>query len=97
MIEHLVLFKFKPDVGDDHIARVAAALSALKGSVPSIVDLSTGRNFCDRAQGFQLGLVVRVKDKEGLGAYAAHPRHLAVVNELVKPYVENVLAVDYEF
>lgn len=97
MLEHLVLFKFKPDVGDAHIDRVAAALMALKANVPSIIDITAGRNFSERAQGFQLGLVVRLKDKAGLASYMAHPNHQAVVVDLVRPFTDNIVAVDYEF
>ena len=97
MIEHLVLFKFKDGVGEDHMERAVAALRALAPRIPAIVELTAGRNFAARAQGFHVGLMVRLRDREGLAAYAAHPEHVAVVNELIKPFVADLIALDYEF
>lgn len=96
MIEHLVLFKFKPEVGDDHITKVADALRALKTSVPGIIELTVGKNFSDRGQGHQLGLYVRFPDKGALSTYATHPKHVEVVTGLVRPYTENIIVSDYE-
>lgn len=96
MIEHLVLFKMKPEAEAGLVDQIIAALRALKTKVPSVVDLTAGRNFSARAQGYHFGLTVRFKDLAGLEAYAIHPEHQAVVTGLVKPNVAEVLALDYE-
>ena len=77
--------------------KIVDALHALRGVVPSIVDLTAGTNFSARSKGYDLGLVVRFKDPKGLEDYAIHPAHQKFVNELVKPLTSDVLAVDYEF
>ena len=97
MIEHLVLFKLKPAVDQGVADQLIAALRGLKAKIPSVVDLSAGKNFSPRAQGFEIGLTVRFKDAAGLEAYAVHPEHNAVVAGLVKPNATDVIAVDYEF
>lgn len=97
MVEHLVLFRWKEDTSAEAITSAITGLRELKGVVPSIVDLSCGENFSDRAQGYQTGLVVRFADRAGLEAYIVHPAHQAVVTERIKPFVDAVLAVDYEF
>lgn len=97
MIEHLVLFKLKTGTEASAADEMMAQLRALKASVPDVVDLTIGRNFSERAQGFDIGLTVRFKDRAGLDAYAVHPQHVAVVTRLVRPIAETVLALDYEF
>jgi hypothetical protein len=97
LIEHVVLFRWKADAAPDAIAHAIAGLRDLKGQVPSVMDLSCGENFSDRAQGYQCGLVVRVADRAALDGYMAHPLHRAVVEERINPIRDGVLAVDYEF
>lgn len=97
MIEHLVLFRFKPDTSETTQERILSELRALKPLIPSIVDLSAGRNFADRNQGYEFGLVVRLRDRAGLDAYQVHPEHQRVVQEWVRPNLEQILALDYEF
>ncbi len=97
MIEHLVLFKLKAGTPAGVEGAILGALRDLKAQVPSVVDLSAGRNFSERAQGFELALTVRFKDKAGLEAYAVHPKHVEAVTRLIRPNTESVLALDYEF
>jgi len=96
MVEHLVFFKFKPEVGVDQRKDVAAALVALKNIVPGVVDITCGENFTSRSQGHQLGLFVRVESKEALDTYINHPAHKEVAETMIKPFTENILAIDYE-
>ena len=95
-IVHVVLFKWKPDATPEQIERVMQGLSALKSRVPGIVDLVCGTNFCDRAQGYTHGLVVRFTDRAALDAYGPHPAHQEVVQNLILPIRETTLAFDFE-
>ena len=96
MIEHIVLFKWQPDASPEAIASVMDGLKGLKAKIPEIIDLSCGDNFSERGQGFQHGLVVRFADTEALKSYQAHPAHQEVVEQLIKPILTEILAVDYE-
>ena len=97
MIEHLVLFKMKAAAPAGAADAMIEGLRSLKTAVPSVVDLTIGYNFSERAQGFGIGLTVRFKDRAGLQEYAAHPQHVDVVTRLIRPHTETVLALDYEF
>lgn len=97
MIEHIVLFKWQENASAEAIAKAMAALRDLKEKIPSIVDLSCGENFSDRARGYTHGLVVRFRDRAGLEAYQPHPLHQDVVQNFIKPIIAEVLALDYEF
>jgi hypothetical protein len=97
MIEHVVLFKAKPDAPPEKLEAMLRALTDLKGKVPGILSISAGTNFSTRGQGYTHGLVVRFPDRAALEAYQPHPAHQSVVAEHVRPLTEGVLAVDYEF
>ena len=97
MVEHVVLFRWTEDAAPDAIRRAIEGLRNLKDIIPEIVDLTCGENFSERAQGFHCGLVVRFADRAGLDAYGPHPAHRQVVEELITPIRDGVLAVDYEF
>lgn len=97
MVEHLVFFKFKPEVTLDQRKKIAGALVALKGVVPGITDITCGENFTARGLGHQLGLFVRLENKAALETYANHPAHREVAETMIKPFTENIMAIDYEF
>jgi hypothetical protein len=95
MIEHIVLFKLKPDAPADAGERMLERLRGL-GSSPRIVELTCGVNFSARSQGFTHGLLVRFRTRADLEAYAVDPEHQKVIAEAIRPVVESVLALDYE-
>lgn len=96
MVEHIVLFKLKPEVTDSQKEAFLAALKGLKGRTPGMIDLSAGETFTDRHNGYTIGLVVRFENRESLEIYGPHPEHVPVT-EMAKELCESVMAVDYEF
>ncbi len=96
MIVHMVLFKWKEEASSESIIAAIEALRRLKNKIPSIIDLSCGKSFTDRSQGFQHGLVVKFRDKNGLEEYIPHPAHQEVVQNLIKPILADIIALDYE-
>jgi hypothetical protein len=96
MVEHIVLFQWKPDTSSEAIDAAIEALRALKGQIPGIIELTCGTNFSDRAKGYTHGLYVRFTDKEALEGYGPHPAHQAVVQNHIVPIRADVLAFDYE-
>ena len=96
MVEHIVLFKTTANATEEQRQRMVVELKALKDKVPGIVDLSVGYNFCDRNQGFDIGLVVRFVDRAALEVYLPHPAHRGCVDQFVAPIKEDVIVVDYE-
>lgn len=96
MVEHVVLIKAKPEATEEQKTRLIAELGALKDKVPGITGLSVGRNFSERSQGFEIGLVVRFVDRASLDAYGPHPAHQEVVQQFLAPVKQDVIVVDYE-
>ena len=96
MIEHVVLFKFKPDTPDATIAEISTELTQLKSHIPEIKYLTFGENFSNRSKGFNYGLVSRFDNRNDLDTYQKHTEHVRVVNNNIKPVLDDIVAVDYE-
>ncbi|MFZ8933399.1 MAG: Dabb family protein [Bacteriovoracaceae bacterium] len=94
MIDHLVLLKIKDT---NAIATIVNELKQLQSKISEIKSLSVGENFCDRNKGFQVGLRVTFDSQEDLDKYQIHPEHQRVLNNFIKPHLEDVIAVDYCF
>ena len=50
MVEHIVLFKFRPETGEAEKSAIVVELNALRYKIPDILSLSCGPNFSDRNQ-----------------------------------------------
>lgn len=96
MVEHIVLFKPKPDITQAQKDELLRRIRGLKGKIEGIVDLSVGESFTNRHQGYTIGLVVRFVDREALERYGPHPEHVPV-KAFADQVCEDVIAVDYEF
>jgi Stress responsive A/B Barrel Domain len=97
MIEHIVLFQWMEIASREARDNAMVELRQLKNKIPEILDLSCGENFSDSAKRYTHGLVVRFKDRAALQAYLAHPEHERVVQKFIKPFRNDILALDYEF
>lgn len=95
-VDHLVLFKLKPDATPEQKEAMRAGLLSLRERVPGILDLTCGLNFSDRAAGHEIGLVVRLESRAALEGYIPHPAHREVVERDVRPIMESIIVVDYE-
>lgn len=96
MVEHLVLFKLKPEATDAQIDTMLDALRRLKSQLPYIVELSCGKNFCDRSQGHQVALRVLFNCRADLENYGPSDAHQNCVATYIKPIMDGVTVVDYE-
>ena len=96
MIVHIVLFKWKEEATSASITATIEALKDLQSKIPQIIDLSCGENFTERAQGFHHGLVVKFSTRNDLEAYQNHEAHQEVVQNLIKPILADIIALDYE-
>lgn len=96
MVEHVVLFQSTEEATPEQRDAMIAAVKKLKDQIPGIVDLSVGYNFSERAQGFDIGVVVRFVDRAALDVYIPHPAHRACVEQFLQPIRKNTIVVDYE-
>ncbi len=77
MIRHIVLVRFRPDLGEDAISDIWAELHRIKGKVPGILSITSGRSESPERieRGYMHGFVVDFTDWQALAAYQAHPAH----------------------
>ncbi len=94
-IEHIVTIETKDgaDPADDDA--LIAAVSALKGQIPGVLDVRFGRNFSDRAPHVALAGIVTLADRAALVAYGPHTAHQAMLRMLA-PLAKAVTIVDIE-
>lgn len=96
MVVHIVVLRLKADAAPAQVDELLAALGDLPAQVPGILALDCGRNFSPaRAQGYDLGLVVRFRGKAELAAYGPHPAHQAV-RRRIDALCSDVLVLDFE-
>ena len=96
MIEHIVLFRWKPEATEEQVAAGMDGLRGLKGSIPGIAALAYGADFSGRAQGYSHALVIRFSDRASFDAYGPHPAHRAVIETHLRPILESVIGFDFE-
>lgn len=82
MITHVVLLQPKPEVTSEEIATALEHVRALQKEIPGIIDVQIGKNMSNYNQGYTHGFVMHFVDIEHLRAYAPHPKHQIVSQEL---------------
>ena len=95
MIKHIVMWKFTDETTEADKLEMKRQLEALKGVVPSLLDIEIGLNFSPCAPAKDMVLMTEFQTLEDLKAYASHPEHQKVV-AFVKPFVDERAVVDYE-
>jgi hypothetical protein len=94
MVIHTFAFRWKPDVTDHQKQRAIDEIRALQGQIPGVLETSVGVNISPRSQGYELGGVMKFKDRATFEAYNAHPVHLKLLTWLM-PLIDP-LEVDFE-
>ncbi len=95
MIKHIVMWKFKDEVAEADKLEMKRQLEALKGVVPSLIDIEIGLDVVGSDASKDMVLYSEFASLDDLKAYAVHPQHLKVV-EFVKPLVCERHVVDYD-
>ncbi len=95
MISHVVLLQPKAEATEEDITTVLSHVQDLQQSIPGIVETRVGRNLSVNHQGYVYGFVMRFVDAEHLKAYAPHPAH-QVVSEELQNICESIVDFDIE-
>lgn len=98
MIQHVVLFKWKPAATQQQQDQAKAGLARLTQVIPGITAYSCG-NQCspeNLGKGFQFGFVMTFKDAAARDAYLPHPEHKKLV-EFLLTILDDAMVLDYEF
>ncbi len=87
MIQHNVLFRFRPVLGEAEINQVATALIEMERYIPAILKSSWHENISreQRDKGFRHMVSLYFADSATLEEYLCHRHHLYVSENIVLP------------
>ena len=82
MINHVVLAKFKPGVGQADIEELERMLDDLPNKVTEIHTYEFGQDLTHSAKSYDFAIVALFANLETLDRYQTHPQHLPVVKKI---------------
>lgn len=84
-VKHVVLLRLRRDVAPRTINDLFAALAALQGKIPGLLDYSGGPYSSPEGlhQGFTHGFVMTFADEASRDGYLPHPDHEAVKQQII--------------
>jgi hypothetical protein len=95
MLTHIVIWKYKPGVGEEQRREHVARLRALTEVIPEIQSFAVGFDVLRLPRSYHTGLVATFRDRAGLEAYTVHPQHAAAA-DFGRSVSEHVASVDFE-
>lgn len=95
MLTHIVVWKYRPEVGEEQRREHVERLRGLREIIPEVQSLAVGRDVLGLPRSYHTGLVAVFRDRAALEAYDAHPEHQAVAG-LGRAVSEHVASVDFE-
>ncbi len=82
MITHVALLKPKFETTPYEMQQVLAQVQVLQQQIPGILDVQVGENLSVSHQGYSYGFIMHFIDAEHLKAYAPHPAHRVISDEI---------------
>ena len=97
MVRHVVLFRFNPETKDSDKQALRDGLSGLRTAIPEIQRYEFGDDLELIESNFDFAIMAEFANSTDFETYAAHPRHVQLVTELVRPIIAERVALQYEF
>lgn len=98
MVNHIVMWKFKPEIKDSEKEQLKKAmkenLCGLVGKVPGLLSAEFVENPLSSST-HDIALVTTLEKAEDIPVYAKHPDHVYVADNFVRPYVTERACLDY--
>lgn len=96
-IQHMVLFKFKPEVTPKKITEIFSQLAQLQQLIPGITYFAGGPNSSleGLSQGYTHGFLMTFESVDARDTYLPHPEH-EVVKAALLQCIDSVLTFDFE-
>jgi len=99
MVYHIVMWNFKSEVEEFQKAEIKAKmkveLEGLVGKVPGLLTVKFVENTIPSST-HEIALVTTLEKAEDIKVYAAHPDHVYVADNFVRPYVCERACLDCE-
>lgn len=98
MVNHIVMWNFKPEVPEAEKETIKKAmeenLKSLVGKVPGLLTVDFVSNPLSSST-HDIALVTTLEKAEDVAIYGAHPEHVKVADTYVRPYVKDRACLDY--
>lgn len=98
MVNHIVMWKFKPEIEESNKAELKKnmneQLRSLVGKVPGLLTVEFVENPLSSST-HDIALVTTLEKAEDITVYATHPDHVYVADNFVRPYVTERACLDY--
>jgi hypothetical protein len=82
MISHVVLLQPKVETTAEEMERALNLVREMRELIPGITTIETGKNLSRNHKGYEYGFIVHFADETLFRAYAPHPAHQPVSEEL---------------
>jgi Stress responsive A/B Barrel Domain len=97
VLRHVALFRWTAESTDEQRSAVAPALAELPGLIPELRDYRFGPDAGLAPGGnYDFAVVADLDSVDDYRAYSAHPAHVRVLTEVVRPIVADRAAVQFE-
>lgn len=96
MVQHIVLFKFKPETTPEKVAEIIAAFEALPSQIKEIKSFQWGTNNSPEKldKGLTHAFILTFDSEKDRDTYLPHPAHKAF-GGIVGPWLADVTVVDF--
>lgn len=95
MVHHIVLFKLKPEVTNEKVEVMMMSTRMMLLKIPEALSVKCGKKI-DPAAEWPFFISVDCESMDKLSLYLDDPIHLKYVEEIIKPNITEMLAIDYE-
>lgn len=93
MITHVVLLDPKPETTENELAAVFKQIERMPEQIGGIIRVTTGKNLSSYNKGYAYGFIIQFANEEFFKAYAPHPAHKPVSDELQR-ICQNIIDFD---
>lgn len=99
MVKHIILWQLKDELSAQEKKTVKAGiksgLEGLKGQIPGLVEIQVQIEGLASSNA-EVMLDSTFVDESALKTYSAHPAHVAVANNNVRPFTKTRMCLDFE-
>jgi Stress responsive A/B Barrel Domain len=96
LLRHVVMFKMNESAPAGTMDSLEEGLLELSKTISEIENYQYGADLSLRDGNFDFCLVAEFADREAFDRYAAHPKHLAFIEDRLTPVVSKRVSVQYE-
>lgn len=99
MVKHIIIWTLKDEYSSEEKAKIKLGikngLEGLMGKIPGLIDIKVNIDGLSSSNA-DLMLDSSFENEEALKGYAIHPEHVAVADNLVRPYTAQRSCLDFE-